>query len=205
MPLSKWIPALALIVIVIAASARAQPVLAAPHANAPDIDAALACPDTDHALRMRLELFRMVNEARAGAGLPPYELDARLMESANEHSEDMATGGFCRHTGRDGSSSRTRIRHHGYPFNNWVGENIICGRKTPKRAMQWWLSSGPHSRNIFHGHYTHIGIGYHPHGPYGPMWTLNFGAGSAETVHPRLPGQAATAGIERHGDTAESS
>lgn len=153
------------------------------------VAAQLARPDLDPVARMQLDLYNLINQRRAEAGLPPLLLDARLVASAGEHAADMAAGRFCRHTGRDGSNVRARMRKHGYPFNNWAGENIICSRRTPQAAMAWWLNSGPHRRNILHGHYTHIGIGIDPNGPYGPMWTLNFGAGAADHVMPPLLSQ----------------
>jgi len=153
----------------------------APTDLATRVEQRLAAPDLDPLARMQLELLRLVNQRRAEAGLAPLMPDARLMASAAEHSADMAAGRFCRHKGRDGSLSRARIRKHGYPHNNWAGENIICSRKTPDAAMKWWMGSGPHRRNILHRHFTHIGIGIDPNGPYGPMWTLNFAAGAVDT------------------------
>lgn len=155
----------------------------APDAGA-QIDALLGRPDLDPTLRLQLDLYKMINQRRAENGLPPLALDGRLVASAGEHAADMAAGRYCRHNGRDGSTSRSRMRKHGYPFNNWAGENIICSRRTPEAAMAWWMNSGPHRRNILHRHFTHIGIGVDPNGPHGPMWTLNFGAGAGDIVAP---------------------
>jgi uncharacterized protein YkwD len=124
------------------------------------------------------ELYDLINEARAKAGLPPLILDDRLVAAAREHSADMAQSGRCRHKGSDGSLARQRIVAHGYPANNWTGENIKCSTATPQAALRWWLRSSPHRRNILHRHYTHIGVGVDPNGPWGPDWTLNFAAGS---------------------------
>lgn len=187
MPRPRMIAAAALAALVLLTQQSAANAAHATQAEpAQDVSAALSNPNLSPGLRQRLSLFKLINEQRAAHGLPRYKLDARLMASANEHSADMATSRRCRHTGSDGSSSRARMKRHGYPYNNWAGENIICGRPTPERAMQWWLSSGPHRRNILHGHYTHIGVGYHPDGPYGPMWTLNFAAGSPTTAQPAV-------------------
>lgn len=155
-----------------------------------DVDAALARTDINSSARVRLELYRLINQTRADSGLPPYALDDRLTASADEHATDMAVQRFCRHTGSDGSTSRSRMARHGYPFNNWAGENIICSRWTPESAMQWWMASTPHRHNILHGHYTHIGIGYNPNGRYGPDWTLNFAAGASDTVVPAFASPA---------------
>jgi uncharacterized protein YkwD len=151
-----------------------------------EVQAVLASPDLDLQSRMQLEVLTLVNQRRAAAGLHPLQLDARLLASANEHSADMANHRFCRHGGSDGSSARGRIRKHGYEHNNWSGENIVCGKSSAEAAMGWWMNSGPHRRNILHAHYTHIGIGFAPNGPWGPMWTLNFGAGEDETVVPQV-------------------
>lgn len=158
------------------------------------MDAALARPDLDPVARLELQLYKAINEKRAEAGLAPLALDARLSAAAKEHSADMAAARRCRHAGRDGSTSRIRMRRHGYPYNNWAGENIICSRRTVDAALTWWMRSAPHRRNILHRHFTHIGIGIDPNGPYGPMWTLNFAAGAADTVPPVFVAGGAPAG-----------
>jgi uncharacterized protein YkwD len=157
-----------------------------PAAAVPDIGALLARPDLDGIQRLQLELLRLLNQRRAEAGLPPLAVDQRLVQSASEHSHDMAARRFCRHRGSDGSSVRARIARQGYPYNNWAGENIICARRSAEAAMQWWMNSRPHRKNILHRSYTHLGIGVDPNGPWGPMWTLNFAAGAADTVRPAL-------------------
>ncbi|MCE7939253.1 MAG: CAP domain-containing protein, partial [Chloroflexi bacterium CFX6] len=154
--------------------------------TADGLDALLARPDLDPTVRMEIELFKAINQKRAEAGLSPLQLDGRLVAAAREHSKDMAAARRCRHAGRDGSTSRVRIRRQGYPHNNWAGENIICSRRTVEAALTWWMRSAPHRRNILHRHFTHIGVGVDPSGPYGPMWTLNFAAGAADTVPPVL-------------------
>lgn len=164
------------------AACLARP-LAADQAQ-PDVGALLQSPDLDQQSRLELELYQLISQRRAEAGLPALQLDARLVASAREHSKDMARGGFCRHRGSDGSSSRARIAQHGYPHNSWAGENIICARRTAESAMKWWMGSGPHRRNILHHHFTHIGIGVDPNGQYGPDWTLNFAAGAEDTLAP---------------------
>jgi uncharacterized protein YkwD len=147
-----------------------------------EADAALANPSLGEDSRRVVELFKLVNQARAEHGLYPLRLDARLVGSAQAHASNMAHARYCRHSGLDGSSAKSRIRANGYAHNNWAGENIICSRWTPQDAMSWWLNSGPHRRNILHGHFTHIGVGYDPAGQYGPAWVLNFAAGAPDTV-----------------------
>ena len=189
--------------------ALAQDTPAAPEAAAaepappaqPDVATLLQRPDLEPIQRMQLELLQLINQRRAEAGLGPLLLDQRLVAAATEHSQDMAARRYCRHRGSDGSTARARMAKHGYPFNNWAGENIICSRKTVEAAMKWWLRSTPHRKNILHRHFTHIGIGIDPNGPYGPMWTLNFAAGADDTAHPTVFDVASTSG--EAGDPAE--
>ncbi len=122
------------------------------------------------------ELFELINAERMTAGLPPYTVDGRLVAAARAHSTDMAEHDFCEHEGSDGSSAAERIERHGYAAR-WSGENIACGDDSPGEAVDRWMGSNPHRDNILHEQYTHIGVGVAPGGPWGPMWTLNFGAG----------------------------
>ncbi len=159
------------------------------NAPAPDSDAIwtasrdrLGAADLSTAERMTLELYDLINRYRAENGLYPLALDGRLTASATAHAADMAAMGRCNHTGSDGSSARNRMARYGYPYNNWAGENIICARKTPERALAWWKTSTPHRKNLLHQNFTHIGVGFNPNGPWGPMWALNFAAGSDTTA-----------------------
>jgi uncharacterized protein YkwD len=165
------------------APAEAPAPEAAAVTDTPDLAALLANPALQPVQRMQLELLQLINQRRADAGIEPLILDERLVASATEHSQDMAARRFCRHGGSDGSNARRRMSRHGYPANNWSGENIICGRKSAAAAMKWWMNSRPHRKNILHRHYSHIGIGIDLNGPWGPMWTLNFADGAADTAH----------------------
>lgn len=150
------------------------------------IDELTADPAFDPAMRQRLVLARLINQTRTSAGLPALIIDARLMTAAQAHSHDMKATGRCSHGGSDGSTTRQRIRAAGYAHDNWAGENILCSTRGPEEALGWWLASAPHRRNLLHAHYAHVGVGYDPDGPYGPMWTLVFASGERITVMPRI-------------------
>jgi uncharacterized protein YkwD len=161
------------------------------HAQSPDANAvleqargALNRSDLDFEHREQLQLFVAINEYRAQNGLYPLILDARLNAAAWDHSVDMANQGYCRHGGTDGTDARRRMAAHGYPYDNWAGENIVCGKASPEAALAWWKNSTPHRRNLLHGHFTHIGVAMAPNGPWGPMWTLDFADGAPDTVTP---------------------
>jgi uncharacterized protein YkwD len=150
----------------------------------PDLGAVIAQPDLDARTRLEMEILGRINGIRAEHGLPALKLDDRLVAAAREHAVDMAARNFCRHNGSDGTQVRDRLRRNGYPYNNWAGENILCGRKSADAALGWWMNSAPHRRNILHGHFTHIGVGVSMHGSWGPDMTLTFAAGDANTAEP---------------------
>ena len=158
-----------------------------------ETDAALANPALGDDARHIVELFRLINATRAEHGLYPLLLDARLVGAAQSHASNMAHAHYCRHNGLDGSTAKRRMEANGYAHNNWAGENILCAKPKPEDALNWWMNSGPHRRNLLHAHFTHIGIGYDPAGQFGPAWVLDFAAGEPNTIGVGyLPSAAAT-------------
>jgi len=106
------------------------------------------------------ELLGLINQARADNGLPPLRMQSQLRGAAREHSTDMACNNFYSHTGSNGTSNYDRILAYGYS-PSWWGENYYMGwQTTPQQAMDWWMTSAPHRRNILNANYVHIGIGH---------------------------------------------
>jgi hypothetical protein len=136
--------------------------------------AAQVCP-TD----VELEVVDLINDERAVAGLPPIDLDVRLVAAGRYHSEDMAANRFFSHTGSDGSNFAQRIHREGYPSAG--GETIGAGQRTPAAIVAGWMNSPGH-RAILLGSYRHVGVGHAAGGSYGNYWTADFGraADSAE-------------------------
>jgi len=107
----------------------------------------------------------LLNGERADAGLPPLKLDARLSAAAQAYAADLVAGQYFSHTGRDGSTIRTRLDDAGYlPRNGgWaIGENLAWGTgalATPASIMQAWMNSPGHRENVLNPEYREIGIG----------------------------------------------
>lgn len=118
------------------------------------------------------QMWAALNQVRAQAGLSPYNLSPILAGTAQAHVDDLLSHGVLGHTGSDGSSLRQRLARVGYQAH-WVGENWVVARSLDQ-AVNRWMNSGPHTRNILHGHYSEIGIGYGEH-RWGTLWVLNFG------------------------------
>jgi uncharacterized protein YkwD len=115
-----------------------------------------------------------VNQARAVdrycgsthfAAAPPVAWNDDLAMAAYLHSFDMATNNFFSHTGSDNSSPGVRITREGYAWSTY-GENIAVGYPTVSVAMQGWLGSEGHCRNIMSPAFEEIGAGF-AEGPFG--------------------------------------
>lgn len=108
------------------------------------------------------QMVEAVNSERRANGLPPYDVDDQLTLVARHHSEDMVARGYFDHVTPEGITLRDRLQRAGITAQ-WVGENIQrnsqAGEEAVTYAMQWFMQSTPHRRNILHQHYTHIGVG----------------------------------------------
>ncbi len=126
------------------------------------------------------QMIDLVNEARArgrscgSAGIfspaPPLSSNTQLGRAARRHSQDMwARGGAGSHLGSDGSRPRERARREGYNGAR-VGENIywnFIADPRPQTALEFWLSSPPHCRNLMNPEFTELGAA-----KVGGYWTL---------------------------------
>ena len=134
---------------------------------------------------IRVEFLAAVNQARSVHHIcgktphgpaPPVSWSHNLAVAAYLHSRDMVRKNFSSHTGSDGSSAGQRISRQGYPWRTY-GENIGFGYPTVSSAIQGWLGSERHCRNLMNPAYTEIGAGY-AIGPFGGnpaarYWTLD--------------------------------
>lgn len=131
------------------------------------------------------QVLALVNAERVRAGCQPLSLEARLMQAAQRHSEDMAVNNFFGHVGSNGSTLAQRVNAVGYSWSA-LAENVAAGYSTPEAVMVGWMSSDGHRRNILNCRYVHIGIGYvyqaddaplpGSRHPYYHYWTQVFGA-----------------------------
>lgn len=87
-----------------------------------------------------LEVIRLTNCYRNKHGLPSLKIDPAAMKFAHNWSGVMARG---------------RMVHSRGPY----GENICKGYSTPEAAVQAWIRSPPHRRNMLNSRYTYIGVG----------------------------------------------
>ncbi|HEO99255.1 MAG: CAP domain-containing protein [Campylobacterales bacterium] len=119
----------------------------------------------------------------------PLAWSDKLYEAAYLHSYDMAKSS---HFGHDGSGSRndrcsvdmglrrgSKLKERmSYTDYRWraIGENIAAGQPSTHAAMQAWLRSDEHCKNLMSDHFTEVGMAYHPSNDhYQNYWAQNFG------------------------------
>lgn len=112
------------------------------------------------------DMLHEVNQARSQArqcggqgfvAVPPLKLNAALQRAAQKHADDMAQKGYFSHQSQDGRTPFQRIQAEGYAFWN-VAENISYGHATAERAIQSWLRSPNHCRNLMSADVTEMGM-----------------------------------------------
>lgn len=97
------------------------------------------------------------NANRSKHGLPPLQIDPRLMEAAGIQSFNMARLGKLSHElNVSGERDLTeRVNKTGFPWAG-IAENIAWNY-SPDQVVTGWMNSSGHRRNIL-GNYTHIGV-----------------------------------------------
>jgi uncharacterized protein YkwD len=137
-----------------------------------------------------IEFIELVNSARADpssvgygsyAACPPLEPNINLVQAARFHSQEMIDNDYFAHDSKNaqGQSYETcfdRMRRFGYSGMTTMGENI--GRaSTVQAGFNAFLASTAHRDAIFDTPYpfTEHGVGIKNGGPYGKMFTHDFG------------------------------
>ncbi|MDH3627732.1 MAG: CAP domain-containing protein [Acidobacteriota bacterium] len=104
-----------------------------------------------------------VNAVRHRHALEPLTEDSRLRDVASSHSKDMARHGYFSHRDRDGNRPADRLDEADISYR-MMAENIqmSLGARNPiETAVQSWMDSPGHRKNILDERFTHSGIGVH--------------------------------------------
>ena len=124
-------------------------------------------------------LLRLVNDARkkgCNCGDVYYGPAAAVtwndkLEKASEaHSVDMNSAHYFSHIAPDGSNAAVRLERVGYNWKTY-GENIASGYRTEQEAVEGWLQSPGHCKNIMNKGYREMAVAR-----VGNYWTQTFGA-----------------------------
>jgi uncharacterized protein YkwD len=108
-------------------------------------------------------ILREINAVRAEHGLRPVIISRDLDRAALSHSRSMLQAGYFAHETIDGLSFASRIKRFyassGFAF--WsAGENLLYNSATPSpaEAVEAWLASPPHRRNVLDPTWREVGI-----------------------------------------------
>lgn len=100
-------------------------------------------------------LWTAHNAERARAGLPPLDLSRPLSNAAHDHAAYMGQTGRFGHYGIGDGDPGSRATAAGYAWRS-VGENIAWGQADASAAVDSWMHSPGHRRNIL-GPYREMG------------------------------------------------
>lgn len=88
-----------------------------------------------------------LNAFRAGKGLAPLQRSAALQRAAEAHARDMAEKDYFDHVSPSGVTLVQRAKAAGYKPCK-LAENIAYGYQTMPRAVQSWVDSPAHAKNM---------------------------------------------------------
>ncbi len=139
------------------------------------------------------EMISLVNNLRAGYGLPALAEDAILDSTAYTTAQTMAANGVCAHIG--GARDRIAAAGFGGGATVFATENMACASSATISDIQGWWSDSVHMMPMTEARYTHIGAGaytgsngttyYVLHAAY--VYTGESGSGSVSGSAPAAP------------------
>ena len=131
-------------------------------------------PDSKGSARAVIQIAHAERSAR---GLGRLEEQDALRNAAEWMASDMAQHDTFDHTDSRGRDFAERLRAFGYDDARLMAENIGKGAESAQAAVQGWLNSGPHRRNLLDPEARDVGVGYaigdRDRQPY---WVLDLGA-----------------------------
>ena len=95
---------------------------------------------TAQAGEMENAALSLINTARAKAGCAALAVNPKLKSAAAGHAKAMARQNFFSHTGKNGSTAKSRINAARYGWSA-IAENIAAGQPSAKEVVSTWLAS----------------------------------------------------------------
>lgn len=117
-------------------------------------------------------ILSKINEERQKNGLPPLTLDSLLTTTAQTKAKDMVENNYFSHTSPTYGSPFEMMQNAGITYIA-AGENI-AGNNNIDDAINSFLTSEEHSKNILSNSYNYIGIGIEKSNTYGYIIVLMF-------------------------------
>jgi uncharacterized protein YkwD len=105
-----------------------------------------------------LQILDATNAFRANYGINPLDYCDVAARTSRGHSRDMADRKFFDHETPEGSTVFDRYRKQG-GRNIGIGENIAMGFLTGVEALDGWINSEDHRKNLLLRQYSRLGAG----------------------------------------------
>ena len=128
------------------------------------------------------EVLDLINEARQNAGLRPLRMDTGLLDCAMKRAAESLVYTNEKHTRPNGKKYRSILDENNIEYGK-MGENIAGGYADAAEAMEAWMSSDAHKKNILSEDFTAIGIGCFVLEDGSTFWTQIF----ADTLTEEAP------------------
>lgn len=124
-------------------------------------------PETEEISELRKALYTAVSRARKSMGARKVEQDEGFETIARRHARDMVERGYMAHRSPEGDGPRERVFAVFPDFIGIAGENIAMRRIRPDEsaadtalgAVEAWVDSPPHRKNLLDQRHGHVGIG----------------------------------------------
>jgi len=118
---------------------------------------------------LRADLFRRINDLRATGKVAALVRNGKLDAAAQKHAENMARQDKFGDEGKtghilDGKGAGQRLKAEGYQSLR-TGENVAfisgtqSGQKAVERAVDMWVKSASHYKNIMDDKFDETGVG----------------------------------------------
>ena len=119
----------------------------------------------------------LVNQARRQNGLSALKVNAKLVQAAQIHANDMASFNLMAHDlpGAALPGLADRARFVGYQYTS-MGENIAYNFSDANSVMTAWMNSPGHRANILDPSFTEIGVGITLDSQGSPYYCQVFGS-----------------------------
>jgi uncharacterized protein YkwD len=122
---------------------------------------------------MKAEIVRLTNIERKKAGASELKVLDDLMDCAQAKADDMRSNHYFTHNSPTYGEAADMIKAF-IPKAKSAGENLTSWTKTPAEAIQNWVDSSAHYKNMTDTKYTHIGVGIIEGADGGYWWVQQF-------------------------------
>ena len=118
------------------------------------------------------EVLRLVNQARANAGLSKLTADDNITKVARIKAQDMVNNNYFSHNSPTYGTPFEMMKSFGISYKS-AGENIAA-HSTVEAAFNAWMNSSGHRANILNSSFNYTGIGVVSSPKYGKMLVQMF-------------------------------